>query len=169
MCLWFQGWSGVFCAIHSNSIQITFTVATSEDRQKCLLEYAGAIHIEEIKTLREETTGKLTYWAVGAPKFFTSNLIHCIAYNNFLGFDFVKTNAIIATGGISGELSPQSFHHKSNEVEPTYMEQLSVNSYSSQKERETGMQSNSGTEHNSMFSPDSSMHTQLPIPKYQGL
>ena len=127
-------------------IQYFFSQAASEDCQKCLLEHAGAIHIEAIQPLRKKTTEQPTFWAVGAPKFFTTNLINCIAYKKCVRFDFVKSDALIVTNGINGETSTPSVNYKFNKVHSSSKERFSVIPDTTQREQEQGTGIHSASE-----------------------
>lgn len=66
-----------YCVGNWDSLNIYVSSAVSENCQKCLLECAGAIHVEEIEETRRDTQRKTTYWIVGPSGYLRVNLMRC--------------------------------------------------------------------------------------------
>nr|CCA17435.1 AlNc14C34G3106 [Albugo laibachii Nc14]CCA26854.1 AlNc14C422G11537 [Albugo laibachii Nc14] len=154
----FRDWA--LSAIKLDSLNISFSATASEDCQKCLLQYAGANHMEQIQSSMKQSAIYLSFWAVGAPQFFTRNLMSCLGYQLCSRFDFTKTNAVIMTDGISGELSLPSAYYESYEVKPSSNDQIPVNLYNAQKKRDTGIPPDSDPAHITILTPGRCVYTQ---------
>lgn len=85
-----------------DSLIISVPMEAYEACQKCLLERAGAIHVEEVNEIGNEEYGKKEYWVVGLPNYLRAKLINCFGIKLCLDPAFNNDLETFATEGIDG-------------------------------------------------------------------
>lgn len=73
-----------------------------ETCQTCLLERAGAIHVEEVNEIERQRGSSIEYWVVGMPNYLRAKLIKCFGAKLSVSPTIVSDLEMIAIEGITG-------------------------------------------------------------------
>nr|CCA24277.1 AlNc14C231G9297 [Albugo laibachii Nc14] len=125
-CILVALWRFGCYAENLDSFTISVNTIQHAHCQYCLLEHAGAIHVEEMEKVFGRK-GSLNYWVVGSPNIFGgAHLIRCISPKACNKLIITKTNAQISTEGIGGIFSQLPTVNKPTENDSSAMQTLSV-------------------------------------------
>lgn len=92
------------CAAQLDFLSISISSSVYEDCQQCLIERAGAIHLEKVDEFHKSVTEM--YWVVGPSHYLRANLISCFGRRYCRDPTIEDYRSIFVTEGIGSTPSP---------------------------------------------------------------